>query len=1112
MTETGRPLALVLGACAILLAGCQARPSPAQPILSADTVEIGEPDHQIISVETTSDSPVLVTVTGRDVDVRAAIFTADGATGPFADAPNRRMGIETLLIESPHAAPFSIRIERNDQREARGSVTVDVVALPSMTEADQRRLEAVRLEAKAGLLFGDLGKGEETAGAYESAADLYRQNDDERSEGIALLHAAGARYTRLGDWQGAADLARRAGSALNDVDAPGFAAFALRVQGAALDQMADSIDETGDSGEIAVSAREKLGEAARGFLKLGMHYEAGFALNYRGVSYLNAGDHGAAQADFEEALDQFITARDGPAQALSLQSLALISHEDGRLTDAMREFDAALALIPRDTDAANYAHTLHNSALPLRVLGRFDEAIARYYEAGQILRGLGDRDGEARALHGMGTALRHAGEPERARELLRAAIELRKNTGARREQAISLIVLGEIERDDGNLDAAIAIHRQAAALVSAPQDRAKATLALVQDQIAVRDLAAAHRGLDEILQMDLPKTHRYLGMALTELGIVESLEGNAPAAADAFGRALTVHQSNGSELEQARVLYRRAEAGMRSGNTLVVLADTAAALKLFDDVGLQGTQAENRASFRATYRRVVELRIAAYLANAEAAARQGNLDRSQELLRTALAASDLSRAQLLTSAGTSGMNADGSSPELLAQRREAYELLAGKRQQQDRLLEAAAPDTARLKSLGVEISLLRAKAALIESRIAKTRTAAPLAASADDWLPPAGAGFIVAEFFLGDQHSWLFEVRDRVVAVHALVDHSELEELTRQLHVAWQSPIRAPGDRLASSRGLSRSVFGGLQSPDPGTTLLIIPDGALHLAPMALLAQQAWPRLQPGAAIVVPSLHARRLDRPGVDARARKTLAVIADPIYAANDTRIRLAARQPSVMNDALLTRSGRDLGSLQRLPATAVEARELMALVGKSSETLALIGADASRERVTKAPLDEYRIVHFATHALADSQDPALATLALSQWDESGRATDGALRLYDISQLHLNADLVVLSGCDTTLGLEIAGEAPISLSQAFLRIGAVSVVSTLWQVPDTSTAALMREFYRQLLTRKRGAPVALQLAQDYVRAQPRWSDPYYWAGFQLVSMAPNVRNDNVE
>jgi CHAT domain-containing protein len=184
-------------------------------------------------------------------------------------------------------------------------------------------------------------------------------------------------------------------------------------------------------------------------------------------------------------------------------------------------------------------------------------------------------------------------------------------------------------------------------------------------------------------------------------------------------------------------------------------------------------------------------------------------------------------------------------------------------------------------------------------------------------------------------------------------------------------------------------------------------------------------------------------------------------------------------------------------------VEAREIITLVNRPSETLTLIGTDANRARVATSPLHEYRIVHFATHALADSQDPALATLALSRWDAAGNSIDGALRLYDITQLRLNADLVVLSGCDTALGREIAGEGPIGLAQAFLRTGARSVVSTLWQVPDTSTAVLMREFYRQLLKNDQDAAVALQLAQDHIRRQARWSDPYFWAGFQLVSMA---------
>jgi CHAT domain-containing protein len=145
-----------------------------------------------------------------------------------------------------------------------------------------------------------------------------------------------------------------------------------------------------------------------------------------------------------------------------------------------------------------------------------------------------------------------------------------------------------------------------------------------------------------------------------------------------------------------------------------------------------------------------------------------------------------------------------------------------------------------------------------------------------------------------------------------------------------------------------------------------------------------------------------------------------------------------------------------------------------------------------------------------MADDQDAALATLALSRWDAGGKSIDGDLRVYDITQMRLNADLVVLSGCDTALGREIAGEGPIGLSQAFLRSGARSVVASLWRVPDSSTAFLMREFYRQLLANKQDSATALQLAQNSVRSRAKWSDPYYWAGFQLVSMFPTGHDDN--
>jgi CHAT domain-containing protein len=199
-----------------------------------------------------------------------------------------------------------------------------------------------------------------------------------------------------------------------------------------------------------------------------------------------------------------------------------------------------------------------------------------------------------------------------------------------------------------------------------------------------------------------------------------------------------------------------------------------------------------------------------------------------------------------------------------------------------------------------------------------------------------------------------------------------------------------------------------------------------------------------------------------------------------------------------------------LRRLPSAAIEARELAALVAEGDGILSLTGPHASRTRILAEPLERYRIVHFATHAIADSRDPALSTLALSNWSADGEPVPGALRVYDIAQMRFSAELVVLSGCETALGREIAGESPIGLSHAFLGSGARAVMATLWQVPDTATAALMRDFYRELLFGGNAAPVALARAQMRLRSQPRWADPYFWAGFQLVSIAPLEAGNN--
>src|SRR5262249_28588236 len=123
----------------------------------------------------------------------------------------------------------------------------------------------------------------------------------------------------------------------------------------------------------------------------------------------------------------------------------------------------------------------------------------------------------------------------------------------------------------------------------------------------------------------------------------------------------------------------------------------------------------------------------------------------------------------------------------------------------------------------------------------------------------------------------------------------------------------------------------------------------------------------------------------------------------------------------------------------------------------------------------------------------------VVLSLVDRSGSPQNGFLRLYDIYNLRLGSDLVVLSACQTALGGEIKGEGLIGLTRGFLYAGAPRVVASLWQIDDRTSAELMKRFYEGLLTRGERPAAALRAAQIAVWRTKGLDAPYYWAAFTL-------------
>ena len=369
---------------------------------------------------------------------------------------------------------------------------------------------------------------------------------------------------------------------------------------------------------------------------------------------------------------------------------------------------------------------------------------------------------------------------------------------------------------------------------------------------------------------------------------------------------------------------------------------------------------------------------------------------------------------------------------------------------------------------------------------------------------------LLLEYALGEEASRLWAVDRGSLAVFRLPPRSVLEAQARRvdglLPRSHERGVRRQAALAAAM--LSRSLLGPLAGRLGGRRLLIVADGALQSVSFAALPDPDSPAGEPLLArheiVPLPSASVLALLRRQLAGRRPPPhrLVVIADPVFEPGDPRLPAAsglaggAPVPAAGAPAL-ARQGEG-GRFARLPFTRREAEELLRLV-PGRERLAALDFAASRETVLSGRLGRYRIVHFATHALLDDEHPELSGLVLARFDERGRPRDGLLRTYEIDDLDLPVDLVVLSACRTARGREIRGEGLLGLTRGFLHAGAARVLVSLWNVDDEATAELMRRFYRLLLGERLPASRALREAQLSLRGDPRWGAPYYWAGFTL-------------
>ena len=311
------------------------------------------------------------------------------------------------------------------------------------------------------------------------------------------------------------------------------------------------------------------------------------------------------------------------------------------------------------------------------------------------------------------------------------------------------------------------------------------------------------------------------------------------------------------------------------------------------------------------------------------------------------------------------------------------------------------------------------------------------------------------------------------IKLHTLPAAAEVESLVRQhqeaIHGALADPLALDGAGEKLRRLLVEPV---LDSVRPGTTVVIVPDGALHGLNFETLPASGTPRrylIEDVEVQIAPSL--ALLGRPR-EALAARSLLVVGNP-----------TPRNPD-------------------FPALRYASAEMSGIArhfgGESSRTYQ--GEQASPREFRSARPEQFSFVHFTAHATANRESPLDSAVILS-------GPDDAYKLYarDVADLPLRAELVTVSACRSAGERVYAGEGLVGFAWAFLRAGARRVVAGLWDVDDRSTADLMDAMYTRLAAGDT-PPQALRAAKLALMARGGVvAKPYYWGPFQVFTVSVN-------
>jgi CHAT domain-containing protein/tetratricopeptide (TPR) repeat protein len=1076
--QQSRHRALLFMTCTIwllVLAGCAREPRDALVQVYDTGLQLGGDTPRSLT-QLLVPGTYLVELREAGIDVHM-MLEQGGARRDFEDHVPRH-GVHFSVVDLKTSADLRIVISSTDHRQRRGSVRLLIArwkdaATPAVEEL-RRGYEAF---ARAGeqTAAGTPESWTDAAESLRKASGHFAAADDATAHAQAEYALGSLEYTQRSQWHAAIRAAEAAADEYSSLDDETGRQRAGVLRASAEIEVANELSEVTEHAQrtaLLESADRRLTEAASYFAAHDEALDAANAVNLRGVRALSAGDEEQALALFSSARDQAAASADPGLSIKALNNLAWLSNRRGEVARAAREYEALLPLLEGDRDGDAYATAIGNYGLCLVALGEFDRALAMHSEALEVFRARGAEADRGRELNAIGGLYMRVGELERAMETLRAASAVNGGVGAASARASSLRMAGNTAAAMGDPRLALRYLQESLEHDATPQNVASTRVLMASQLRAQGDLAGAAREIDAALVVDNDLTRAH---ALAERAQLRRRQRNYRAALADLHTADKLYGSLGLDFDRidTNTSLSQTLLAMNDARGATAAADTAIAIE--QRIRVKSANPEWRARFLAERYSPYEARIAADLSGSP----------TREAMWNALRTSEAVRARSLTEQLANRVStravADDPAGDALRAQLTALQLRLESRMQ---LASADPAETAQLQR-AVEEARVRIDAHWLTQRPAQTGHANvaeldPALSAAQAEIPADSA---VLAYFVGNEASYAWLLTRAELRHARLAGRGTLQRNADAIVAAQRDASRgaATGDDEAS-RALLASLLTGVRE----SRLLVIADGPLNGVPFAALrADPDGPQILERFVVgYAPSL-TLALHAPRSPAAPHRRVAVISDPVYARDDSRLRLAtAADDSAFRgeDRLPSRR------FTRLPYSAVEARAVTRALG-ADRTLELSGFDATPARVLDLTAEPLAVLHFATHAIARRDSPQQSALYLSQYSADGApAGQSSLSADEIWRSGLHADLVVLSGCATGDGSAVRGEGVLGLTYAFLANGSRTVVASLWPIQDASTARLMNEFYNAYRASGNAAD-ALRHAQLRVRNGVAWS-----------------------